>query len=762
MKRLHYQLVVIFHLSVIIIPSSPAQIKHPMHVIGMFSSCLNVTNNSRTTFNLEAETLEKIYFEHFTTNMISELNLTSYTDLYTQIEIEQLPFPVIYHSFDVCQNLELLLRAIEIITLDLKYAVVKEGTGRIETNVLSVFTYLPNRMISLLQAVMGGVPFFNIDFEEREDGSLYSADTELYTNYLVKIANYLNWNDVFLLSIKDNQDSEFPYGFYFRRSIDAFRSIQNCVHYGTIASTDVSNTSSANISSWLTMNTKNSAVIIFGKEKVTMEMVERLVPLHHKYQTPFASHDIEYFNGNNNISFINIDDLKRGIDARTNVPHQFSSKETLANLPKDYLQLGLVSNLGLFSRCFVKAFLHFPYSSPISVFRRFHKIYGSRIRESKWVQYISFDKKQKDLDFKKDRYLLHPDISNTSCPELVCPPGFERVYGDVSNGFSWKCVECPVNHMKPNHGDTPCLPCIGQLNIDNGVRTRCVDPYKNVFRQPLKIELVVLLSVSSLGIILTSFSVVVFIVKRRTPIVAISDFGLSTIHMLVMCLLFIVIPVPFLLDSKVEYCIWKSINISIFSTINVGIMFVKSQKLLQAFLSNIRVREKDVHRTTAWQVFLVLIFVLFANTTLFVGFHQQPPEVLAILDEDSKQRTHYCNTFIHGNLVVASVLIVQLLCSIQAVRGRNLPAFMNDAMLLTYATFTGTVVFGITFPIVYFQEATKKELTQSLAVVLNTCVACLLVYAQKAIRMLLYADKNTTQYFRTKRLNMVTQCISVP
>jgi len=189
-------------------------------------------------------------------------------------------------------------------------------------------------------------------------------------------------------------------------------------------------------------------------------------------------------------------------------------------------------------------------------------------------------------------------------------------------------------------------------------------------------------------------------------------------------------------------------------------MFVKSQKLLQAFLSRVRVTERDVQRTTAWQVFMVLIFFVFANATLYVGHHQQPLQILTIVDEDNNQRIHYCNTYVQGNLMLGCVMVIQLLCSIQAFRGRNLPAFMNDAMILTYATFTGTVIFGVTFPIVHFQEPTHKELMQSAAVVINTCITCFLLYGQRAFRMLLCSGKNTKHYFRTKRLDMVIRSVT--
>ena len=102
-------------------------------------------------------------------------------------------------------------------------------------------------------------------------------------------------------------------------------------------------------------------------------------------------------------------------------------------------------------------------------------------------------------------------------------------------------------------------------------------------------------------------------------------------------------------------------------------------------------------------------------------------------------------------------MIIQLLCSIQAFRGRNLPGVMNDGMMLAYLTFILTVVFGVSFVIVHFQPAIKKELFQVAVVLINNMVITILMYGQKAIRMLIYPERNTREYFREQRMKAMHQ-----
>ena len=77
---------------------------------------------------------------------------------------------------------------------------------------------------------------------------------------------------------------------------------------------------------------------------------------------------------------------------------------------------------------------------------------------------------------------------------------------------------------------------------------------------------------------------------------------------------------------------------------------------------------------------------------------------------------------------------------------------MNDGVILMYATFILTVSFVVCFIIVPFQKPMEKEISQSIALLVNTMVIMLLLYGQKAYRMVFYPEQNTRAYFRSQRL----------
>ena len=102
-------------------------------------------------------------------------------------------------------------------------------------------------------------------------------------------------------------------------------------------------------------------------------------------------------------------------------------------------------------------------------------------------------------------------------------------------------------------------------------------------------------------------------------------------------------------------------------------------------------------------------------------------------------------------------MILQLLCSIQAYRGRHLISVMNDGMVLMYTTFALVVCFGATFAIVRFQSVSQKEVFQFGADATNNLIISILLYGQKAVRMLVFPERITAAYFREQRMADIQQ-----
>ena len=73
----------------------------------------------------------------------------------------------------------------------------------------------------------------------------------------------------------------------------------------------------------------------------------------------------------------------------------------------------------------------------------------------------------------------------TYCSHVYCGPGKHKVYGEIPGGYGWRCDFCPINTIKQSAGEGNCKPCKG-VDIDNGIRTKCIDPYSDTYPIPFK------------------------------------------------------------------------------------------------------------------------------------------------------------------------------------------------------------------------------------------------------------------------------------
>ena len=253
--------------------------------------------------------------------------------------------------------------------------------------------------------------------------------------------------------------------------------------------------------------------------------------------------------------------------------------------------------------------------------------------------------------------------TKTKCKTLICGPGRIKIYGEIAGGYGWRCDLCPVNHYKSAVGDNGCLPCRGQFSIDNGQRTKCVDPYRDVYPNTMEQTLSkIMISLAIVGILATILNLSIFIVKRKTPVVASSDFIASTIHLIIIITINLMAIILQFLDPSENVCILRVSTISISYALSISFMFVKSQKLLQAFLSKVPITLEEARKTVSLQIVTVLTSVLIVCGLIVVVFKQK--NAFSIFqDHSNMERIYFCDTSFHVNVVIGFIMVIQFACS---------------------------------------------------------------------------------------------------
>ena len=383
------------------------------------------------------------------------------------------------------------------------------------------------------------------------------------------------------------------------------------------------------------------------------------------------------------------------------------------------------------------------------------------------------------LSSTKEEEFFRRINSSMQCYPPSCPAGFVNQYGatkqkndslfDMAHGP--KCELCPANHVKLDFGPGKCEPCHGKRNIDNGQRTACIDQYQDVFLTLNKAQLYVLNALVLSGLLSTLLISVVFLVHRNTVIVRVSDLGISMVHLGAVSVTYSCTWLTFTdvldvfstvsednMNSVATVCLMRQLIKTIPYTLNVALVYTRSEKLLSAFKSKIRVTVDEIRKTTAVQVFTVLCFIVVSNLVALVLFNTYQHQKLLEKHDDSRMRRVYtCNTDTSNNVLNCVLAFFHLACLVQAFRGRKLPAgIWNNAMTLVFSSLVTSLVLSVSFPISHFQEDQEKLLVQCLVLLVNCHVNLALLYGSKVFVVLFQPHKNTRQYLNEKRLKSVS------
>ena len=668
--------------------------------------------------------------------------------------------------------------------LDAKYFTRISGSVA-EPMIFMAYTSLTNAMTSFVRDVFSStdVYVYYTNFDDGVDGTLSSSLLAYYTRNLLKTIDDFELEDLFLISLSDSSDRNL-YKSYYHSSIPVLVEHQMCLQLRQTTSQKISDQTFFNTSMF--EGHQNPAIILFGNEKQTEVALSGSKHLYEEIPGMIIyTQDFEIFRSGFKPKpyprsfppfFIDISEDGRSALANLDFENYFSNKTRHEIIKLDdellYHLAHMYSRLWDLMNEFVKILYSYSRSKDqVYHYKILKKSYEFTIleelqtpslppnvyeisrgsgdkRKYQWLAGLSIDQNFKNISTK------------TKCKMLLCGPGRYKVYGEIAGGYGWRCDLCPVNHYKPTVGDNGCIPCRGQFNIDNGHRTQCIDPYKSV--NPNIMEQILfrtLMSLSIIGILFAVLNLSIFIVKRKTPVVVSSDFIASVIHLIIITVQYVMVVTLQFVSPSEKVCLMRVSIISIFYALSISFMFVKSQKLLQAFLSKVPITLEEARRTVSLQIATVFISVLITSALIIVVFKQK--NIFSFFqDHANMERVYYCDTSFHTNVVIGFIMMIQFACFVQAFRGRHLPSVMNDGMSLVYASFTSIAMFVVMLVVVRFQKPLEKELYQYLTLMINNLVIWFMLYGQKAIRMLLYPEQNTKRYFQEQRMMEMREYIN--
>ncbi|CAH1972944.1 unnamed protein product [Acanthoscelides obtectus] len=309
----------------------------------------------------------------------------------------------------------------------------------------------------------------------------------------------------------------------------------------------------------------------------------------------------------------------------------------------------------------------------------------------------------------------------------------------------WVCASCPDGEI---FTDGACTKCPLGFAPDEW-KTEC-------FRLPIEYvrwhdtQAIVAIIFASLGFLSTLFTFVVFVKYNDTPVVKSSTRELCYIILAGMTAshgsIFVILAKP----MAVTCALTRSLPGLSFAMIYAALL-TKTNRIAR-ILAGSKKRfptRKPMFMSATAQVFITLFLI---SIEVFISGsmqHYQPPKEDYVYFH--QKTLLQCNTTPENILIPLTFdFFLILLCTVYAVKTRNVPENFNEAKFIGFAMYT-TCVIWIAFVPIYF-GSDSKVITMCMCVTLSATVTWVFLFVPKLYIIIFQPEKNNRAYFTTTKI----------
>ncbi|XP_045107628.1 metabotropic glutamate receptor 5-like isoform X2 [Portunus trituberculatus] len=322
---------------------------------------------------------------------------------------------------------------------------------------------------------------------------------------------------------------------------------------------------------------------------------------------------------------------------------------------------------------------------------------------------------------------------------------FKSSSGEGTKTCCWVCTRCGTNQYLKN--ETACEDCEPGYK-PNANKTGCdAIPVQHLtWDAP---ESIAALTLASLGFLATCFTMSVFIKYNHTPVVKASTRELSYIIFVGMMVSYCA-TLPLLAPPSSFSCAASRILPGLSFAMIYAALVTKTNRIARILAGNkkITMRKPRFMSATAQVVITcgligIELGIIIAMLILDVpdSNHHYPNEDEVIL---------VCNTTDRAIIIpLAWDFFLILMCTVYAVKTRNLPENFNEAKFIGFSMYTTCVIWLAWFPI-YF-GSTHKIICMSMCTSLSALVTLVLLFFPKLYIILFRPEKNDRSAFKTAK-----------
>ncbi|XP_038618259.1 metabotropic glutamate receptor 1 [Tachyglossus aculeatus] len=314
--------------------------------------------------------------------------------------------------------------------------------------------------------------------------------------------------------------------------------------------------------------------------------------------------------------------------------------------------------------------------------------------------------------------------------------------GEVS--CCWICTACKENEYVQD--EFTCKACdLGWW--PNTDLTGCV-PIAVRYLQWSNIESIVAVVFSCLGILVTMFVTLIFVLYRDTPVVKSSSRELCYI---ILAGIFLGYVCPFTLIAKptITSCYLQRLLVGLSSAMCYSALVTKTNRIARILAgSKKKICTRKPRFMSAWAQVVIASVLISVQLTLVVTLIIMEPPMPILSYPSIKEVYLICNTSNLG--VVAPVGYNGLLimsCTYYAFKTRNVPANFNEAKYIAFTMYT-TCIIWLAFVPIYF-GSNYKIITTCFAVSLSVTVALGCMFTPKMYIIIAKPERNVRSAFTT-------------
>ncbi|XP_068794907.1 metabotropic glutamate receptor 1 isoform X1 [Struthio camelus] len=348
------------------------------------------------------------------------------------------------------------------------------------------------------------------------------------------------------------------------------------------------------------------------------------------------------------------------------------------------------------------------------------------------------------LNIDDDRIQMNKSGMVRSVCSEPCWKGQIKVIRKGEVSCCWICTACKENEFVQD--EFTCKACeLGWW--PNADLTGC-EPIPVKYLQWSNIESIVAVVFSCLGILVTMFVTLIFVLYRDTPVVKSSSRELCYI---ILAGIFLGYICPFTLIAKptITSCYLQRLLVGLSSAMCYSALVTKTNRIARILAgSKKKICTRKPRFMSAWAQVVIASILISVQLTLVVTLIILEPPMPILSYPSIKEVYLICNTSNLG--VVAPVGYNGLLimsCTYYAFKTRNVPANFNEAKYIAFTMYT-TCIIWLAFVPIYF-GSNYKIITTCFAVSLSVTVALGCMFTPKMYIIIAKPERNVRSAFTT-------------